>query len=61
MGKSKKSPVEVKIIQSESKEEFEKMVSEAIINGFQLGNFAVWSLSSSENAWYYFQMVYKFN
>lgn len=46
-----------KVILSEDKEDFEKQVSEALSDGWELGSFQIWSLSSSSTAWVYFQTL----
>ena len=48
-----------KIIESESKKEFVQLVAEALLDGWDLVDFAVWNLSSAGNAWYYFQTLKK--
>lgn len=47
------------IIKSEDKEDFEKRITEALNNGWQLCSFTVWSLSSNTEHWMYFQTLIK--
>ena len=51
--------VTYRVIQSEDKQEFEKLVMQALKCGWKLGDFAIWTLSASSDHWIYFQTLYK--
>lgn len=48
-----------RVVYAEDKIVFEKLIADALNDGWSLGDFTVWSMGASSEHWAYFQTLYK--